>query len=1082
MAAILLPSIGSAIVGTVIAGWLNQNKSSSKEKWDPHKYVIQPNDPVLLTSTEAEKKNISNKKENSKEHAKKEKQKNNKKGKKAVTLNETKSDPKMSEEGMAALSMLTTKFGGIQLNPQNTTISFRRREMEEPDQSRLNEFALQDLKDMEFTVGIDETYECPLKNMISISHQEPTIVIGANTTPQMERVLREKSMNNEKNISKLKALNGCNVNIKRVGRYVLTDHLSPDGVLSADGKTLVLNKGLTLGKTVVSLQSGDKIVFNPTSQTSGGEFSMYRCQQGTSMPNKSSDEKYDSYESCMSERIRDFDTKLEEQKAKNLFLDSTGRKRWGQSLQRTFQKIDDVQPPPNMERPDVYCDDVARIVRDGYNQKNTVRSYKGMGARNSIALAADSHFGNVSKVTNHRRYDTVLAMGKNNLRGPTADPIRSQENIQHMKQADGDIATNRPRGYEDKSGLRGYIDDYDRTHEPRETDHRFVNDVPNLTPSQILNENKRGGGYKQYKDFSPARKARVRGDKTLRQASGYMEGGMIIHEVDTGGRKYNNNNIRRHEKPYQKIYKAQHEAGKDDAMIVETNLRLHDVSKPVVKLRQLEHIPGVMHRRGVQTLGDDVYDASRPHRVSTRPNFEKDAASTRGVRNDDGRYLNQFSTDNNPHQFNYQTNAIDLRGKSDLIEFGRQLGPKANDTFNGENRQQQYDFKFEEEPYIAKTKMRSRKTFDSQEQRSNIHDYKQPGAEATRDTTYEERIPNEQNTTFMTRILDAEKPVTRYRSDDGVEGKGKTAKTNKIYSNHEERSVQNLNEGVSSNRTKTYEAGIKTATGKLATVEQQTNLFQTSNATTNDFRRDWTGHFPGKIVGMGESGYSIDLDNGKTIKNVLAVNLRKRVRLLFKAGDRVKNMNVTITSVNKNGSYNIQKDDGEEQAEVILETIEDSGVYMSGDRVEVRTANDTSIDNQTILNVSPDRYDGIIRHQKAIDGKSLAMPRNAERGSEWYRDDDLKTSIDTAMMKKTLNEQTYVDQNQEFTQNEKNAVLTSGFATEKVATGEVEEDPKNWINLKAKMQPFTDQTVVEENHPQPPDNLTHRPSYEFHQT
>ncbi len=744
-----------------------------------------------------------------------------------------------------------------------------------------------------------------------------------------------------------------------------------------------------------------------------------------------------------------------------------------------------------MERPDVYCDDVARMVRDGFAQKTGVRSYIGgdvgqknpvMGSRNSIALAADSHFGNLSKPTNHRRYDTVLAMGKNNLRGPTADPIRSQENIRHMKQADGDIATNRPRGYEDKSGLRGYIDDYDRRHEPRQTDHRFVNDVPELTPSQLLNDNKKGGGYKQYKDFSPARKARIRGDKTHRQASGYMEGGMIIHEVDTGGRKYNNNNYRRNEKPHQKIYKAQHEAGKDDTIIVQNNLRLHDVSKPVVKLRQLEHIPGVMPRRGIQTLGDNLYDSSRPHHVLTNPNFEKDAASTRGVRNDDGHFLNQFSTDNNPHQFNYQTNAVDVRGKSDLIEFGRQLGPKANDTFNGENRQQKYDFKDEKEPYIAKTKMRGRKTFDSQEQRSNIHDYKQPDAEATRDTSYEERTPNEQSTTFMTRNLEAENPVTRYRSDDGVEGKGKTAKINEIYSQHQERSVQNLNEGVSSNRTKTYEAGIKTATGKLATVEQQTNLFQTSNATTNDFRRDWTGHFPGKIVGMGENGYSIKLDNGKMIKDVPAFNLRKRVRLLFKKGDRVENMMATITSVNKNGSYNIQKDNGEEEADVVLETIEESGVYMSGDRVEVRTANDTSIDNQSILNATPDRYDGIIRNQKGNDGKSLAMPRNAERGSEWYRDDDLKTTIDNTMMNKALKEQTYVYHNEEMTQNGKNAVLTSGFATEKVATGEVEEDPKNWINLKAKMQPFNEQKVVEENYPQPPDNLTHRPSYEFHQT
>ena len=78
----------------------------------------------------------------------------------------------------------------------------------------------------------------------------------------------------------------------------------------------------------------------------------------------------------------------------------------------------------------------------------------------------------------------------------------------------------------------------------------------------------------------------------------------------------------------------------------------------------------------------------------------------------------------------------------------------------------------------------------------------------------------------------------------------------------------------------------------------------------------------------------------------------------------------TITSVNKNGSYNIQKDNGEEEADVVLETIEESGVYMSGDRVEVRTANDTSIDNQSILNATPDRYDGIIRNQKGNEGQN----------------------------------------------------------------------------------------------------------------
>merc|ERR1711871_3604 len=178
MAAILIPSIGTAIVGTVIAGWLNQNNSSSKEKWDPNKYVIQSNEPVLLTSTDKKEKDESHTSTNFKNNTK-EKQKNLEKEKKqSVSLNDTSSsEPKMSNEGMAALSMLTTKFGSIQLNPTNTKISFRRREIEEPDQSRLNEFALQDLKDMEFTVGIDETYECPLKNMISINHQEPTIVI-----------------------------------------------------------------------------------------------------------------------------------------------------------------------------------------------------------------------------------------------------------------------------------------------------------------------------------------------------------------------------------------------------------------------------------------------------------------------------------------------------------------------------------------------------------------------------------------------------------------------------------------------------------------------------------------------------------------------------------------------------------------------------------------------------------------------------------------------------------------------------------------------------------------------------------------
>ena len=182
MASAFVASIGTVIAGAVAWGWTSQ-KNSREEKWDPNKYVI---DPTLVQRGENEAFSavpavLLNKKEEKVITPT---------TKSAVVLEKPDETPKLSDAGMSVLSTLRTKFGGVQIN-KPTNVSFNTLQMEEPDQSRLNEFALQELKEMEFIVGIDKTFKCPFENMIQVLHQQPSVMIGA-TSPQMERVMQEK--------------------------------------------------------------------------------------------------------------------------------------------------------------------------------------------------------------------------------------------------------------------------------------------------------------------------------------------------------------------------------------------------------------------------------------------------------------------------------------------------------------------------------------------------------------------------------------------------------------------------------------------------------------------------------------------------------------------------------------------------------------------------------------------------------------------------------------------------------------------------------------------------------------------------
>ena len=101
--------------------------------------------------------------------------------------------------------MLGTKFGAVHVNPE-ANVSFRTREMESPDQARMNSEVLQDLNDLEFVVGADETLTCPFQNMVTLQHQEAPMLLGGASTPSMERLLRQKLSTSKNNVAKLKGL------------------------------------------------------------------------------------------------------------------------------------------------------------------------------------------------------------------------------------------------------------------------------------------------------------------------------------------------------------------------------------------------------------------------------------------------------------------------------------------------------------------------------------------------------------------------------------------------------------------------------------------------------------------------------------------------------------------------------------------------------------------------------------------------------------------------------------------------------------------------------------------------------------
>lgn len=1095
MAAILAASIGTALLGTGVLGWYRQSNHSSNDTWDPKKYIITDEaTPIQLSQNEATTLIAPLPASTPDKLQKKAK-------KPAVQLNETapQETTKLSNAGESRLAMMSTKFGRIQLTPQNT-VSFRRLPMPEPDQSRLNEFALAELKDMEFVVGIDDTYECPFANATPIAHQEDSVLIGAaSTTPQMERVYMEQSTKNKKNISKLQQLKGCTVNIKRIGKYVLTDHLPQgDGTLSADGKTLILHKGLMVGgKAAVNLQSGDTISFRTTSTnfSKGGEFSMYKCQMGTELPDRSTDDRVDSYETCLSERLRDFDVDSVKTERDNLYFNRTARKRFTNTMTQKFQQVDTVQPPPNMERPDVYCDDVARMVRDGFPQKPGTRSHLAAGkknplstARSSIALAADSHFGTMTKKTSSRRHDTVRAHASN------TDPLRSLERMKRMEQTMGDMASNQGRNYTDLSGLNtGYSDKYDRTTEPRQKDYRQVNDVAELTTDQILNPGKRGGGTTDYKDFTPARTSNVRGDKTHRQVGGYMDGGMVIHEVDTGGRNITDRNVRRKDLSldiYEQIYTEGQSADKDNFEMTQRNLRF-DVSKPVVKLTQLEHIPGVMAKRGIRDLGHDLYDDQRPHTVVARKNFKKDAGSKKGVRRDYGHYTNQFYKDNDPYEHNID-NAQGKRDEVQYIEFGRQTGgSKANPTYldereaqtladknvrrrdiNLDTQQQIYD-----ERYSA-----AQDNIHVTDQRTDIYDFKQPGAAAMRENSHRERMSNEAATSYINRGLDAEKPVTRHRDDADIAGEGKTARISSLYSEHRERDVMNLNEGVATNRPKTYEAGLKTATNQILSNDQKVDLFRNTNATADNYRREWGEYAKGEIAGMSENGYMIQMEGGKVQKDVDASDIRARQPIEYRVGQRVNQG--TISKKNEDGTYNLKLDNGSVRADVTFDRVITKAVYTLGEKVEVRTREST-VSNRTLLNNTPARYDGVLRSQKAQDGTALGVPRNAEKGTEWFRDNTLKETIDTTVVNQVTSQPRLHGQNNEMRPNNVNAMLSSGFGgVEEMENGDKVSTvmPNGEIGPSPTLRYQHEAPVVSSNGQQmnTTEHLAHRPSFQIH--
>jgi len=406
-------------------------------------------------------------------------------------------------------------------------------------------------------------------------------------------------------------------------------------------------------------------------------------------------------------------------------------------------------------------------------------------------------------------------------------------------------------------------------------------------------------------------------------------------------------------------------------------------------------------------------------------------------------------------------NAVTTRETTYEQEFGRQTGgSKANYTFMGENRNTNFsDFRYEEDPYAAGGKT-VRKTNEDVQQRTDIYDYKQTNAEATRENTYEERVSNVTSTSYIRRGIDfAENPVTKGRVDADIRAEGKTAKTSALYSEHNERDAMTLNEGVEASRENSYEAGIKTATGKLATVEQKINMFDTTNATEDQHRRARSQTVEGNVTGMTEKGYSVEtIDDGKT-NIVKGENMIGIVSVPLEVGESYQDG--TITKRNKNGTYNIEKPDGSVVADVAIEREVKKSIYNVGDRVKIRLMKENAVtQNRDILRTTPGRYDGVIRSQK-VNGESMATMRNAEKGTEWFRNDLLVNQIEDGVIQQKLSQPKYEGLNNNIRINDHNSLVATGNMTELVE-GE---------------NPIEANTIQYEP---PPENLIHRPSFQDH--
>ena len=1071
MAMLLAASIGTGIAGALVTGWLRQRGGREGEPWDPNRFGLDDGAPALTPLAAAPAVSLAQAPEAAPAPAENAK---------------PAAEPKLSEEGMSALAMIGTKFGGIRVNPQRN-VSFRTREMEPPDQARMNAEVLQDLNDLEFVVGHDETLACPFQNMVTLQHQEAPMLVGGASTPSMERMLRQKLSTTANNVEKLKGLRGCAVRVKRLGNYVVADHLpGGDGVISPDGKTLVLNKGMRAGKDneVLRLKAGDTVAIAPDNRAAarGGEFSMYKCQAGTELP-----ERGDSQVTCLSQTIEATDRAAQRRAKDALYMNRQGRDRFKRDfLRHRYQRIDEVQPPPNMERPDVYTKDVARIRRDGFSQrpgtlnpymdqpeidamlkKSTVRLASGevvqtsaskpfstpIGtSRASVALAADSHYGTMTKLEG--KVDNVKA------HAATADPIRHQERYERMRQARGDLQTNRPRSFVDKSGLKQYHPKYLESEQPRNQDPRVSKEPAVLKVSQTLNFGKRGGGREEHhQGFAQAKAARAR-ESSYRQAGGYADGGMVVHELTTStafqARVPANKNIRRKEKPYRQILDEHQSAAQDSGNTVDKNLRIYgDAHKPVVRLNRLVRIPGVMAKRGV---GDtDLYDPSRPHKVGPRLNYDKDANSKKGVRRDYGQYTNQFVADD-PHQSDVRTNAVDVRGQSHAQEFGRQTGGgQANVSYFNENRDSSYDFKDEIEPHVAKGQT-MRKSHDPTQKTNDIYQYKQPGAAALRENAYEERMGNAGATSHIRRGLDgAEQPAIRHRDDADVEAEGKTARISALYSQHREKEVTQVHEGLVNARPNSYRAGIETATGRNPTADQKVDLFSTSNATADHHRRAYEEHRPGIVVAKNGDEYTVRIDaTGEVVGVAKDRIIGTGAAGTYQEGDRVAGGTVVRAD---NGKYEVMMDSGERQLVELPEKQPKAG-FEVGEAVRVATAGEANLANRAILNQAPARYDGATRTLKAsYDGEAhpIGVPRNVEKGTEWFRDEGVVATVNAGTVDQALDRRQVAGQNVPIRPEGENAALSAGV----LADGE-----RGAIST----------SIV---YAEPPANLTHRPSHVF---